>query len=194
MPVMDSPISAFSSVTSYAKSHNSSVESPQSPRSPSDTKVPSAFNSTATHFTPIVLSNKPPSPSTAGKEKPSGEKDKKVARTLKELKRNLLKNRQQVHMVQELENDAATLSDHGSRSRTPGSRNGRSKSASSQRSMSPDMHAQQIGPTPPVMLNVVPSPHVMQGGPSPHIMNPMAAQQQAAQLQAQQQVRFCFCD
>ena len=117
------PSSAFNTLSSSQlhQSPSDTATSSTSPLSPS-TKVPSAFSSTATHFTPIVLSDK-------DKDKPSEEKEKKVARTLKELKRNLIMNRQTLNLVKDVEQDAAQ--GERSRSQTPGSKV-RSKSTSSQ--------------------------------------------------------------
>ena len=146
------PLSAFNTLSSaHGQLHQSSLDtatsptSPTSPLSPS-TKVPSAFSSAATHFTPIVLSEK-------DKGKPNEEKEKK-ARTLKELKRNLLKSRQQLNLVQDIEQDAAQ--GERSRSQTPGSRI-RSKSTSSQ----PDLQQ-----TSAISPQVPPASSLLGQGPS----------------------------
>ena len=175
------PVSAFSTLSASSSSqlHRSmSDTATSSPPSSPSAKVPSAFSSTATHFTPIVLSEK-------DKNKPSEEKEKKVARSLKELKRNLLKNRQNMTLVQDIEQDAAQ--GDRSRSQTPGSKV-RSKSTSSQ----PDLQQQTSGVSPHMtVLGQGPSPHLMQNIPQQHALHHgymSAPQLQHAQLLQQQQM------
>ncbi len=135
-----------------ASSRLQRAPSRESPLSP--TSVPSAFSSVATHFSPIVLSDK---------DKPQEEKEKKV-RTLKELKRNLLKNRQQLNLVQDIEQDAAKVD--RPRSQTPGS-TVRSKSTSSQPEYAHSPHVQHtISPhvlAAGAMLGQKGSPHLFPG-------------------------------
>ena len=71
--------------------------------------LPSAFRSKATHFTPIILSQMGTPPVTA----PANEnaplvptKDKIVAKKMKELKKNLMKNRLPISLVDDIEKDA----------------------------------------------------------------------------------------
>ena len=155
------PSSAFNTLSSSSsqmhRSLSDTAASPSSSSSPSS-KVPSAFSSTATHFTPIVLSEK-------DKDKPNEDKEKKVARSLKELKRNLLKNKQNINLVQDIEQDAA-LSDR-SGSQTPGSKV-RSKSTSSQ----PDLQQ-----TSAISPQILPSGTLLGQGPSPHLMQGIQQQQ-----------------
>ena len=171
------PSSAFNALSSQMhRSQSDTAASPTSLSSPSS-KVPSAFSSTATHFTPIVLSEK---------DKPNEDKEKKVP--LKELKRNLLKNRQNNNLVQDIEQDAAKGDRSGSQ--TPGSK-ARSKSTSSQ----PDLQQ-----TSAISPHILPSGTLLGQGPSPHLIQNIQQQQtlhhgfmsapqlHQAQLYQQQQV------
>ena len=155
------PSSAFNTLSSSSsqmhRSLSDTAASPTSAPSPSS-KVPSAFSSTATHFTPIILSEK-------DKDKPNEYKEKKVARSLKELKRNLLKNRQNINLVQDIEQDAAQGDRLGSQ--TPGSKV-KSKSTSSQ----PDLQQ-----TSAISPQILPSGTVLGQGPSPHLMQSIQQQQ-----------------
>ena len=155
------PSSAFNTLSSSSsqmhRSLSDTAASPTSVPSPSS-KVPSAFSSTATHFTPIILSGK-------DKDKPNEDKEKKVARSLKELKRNLLKNRQNINLVQDIEQDAAQGDRSGSQ--TPGSKV-RSKSTSSQ----PDLQQ-----TSAISPQILPSGTLLGQGPSPHLMQSIQQQQ-----------------
>ncbi len=87
---------------------------------------PQAFQSTATHFTPIVVSstNKPPaigakeSRTKSGANSPS-EKDKQVAKKLRELRRNLMKNRAPLNLAEDIEKEATQEESHISTTEQP---------------------------------------------------------------------------
>ena len=83
--------------------------------------IPHAFNSKATHFTPIVLSDQAPgvtSPSAskmatgsaknaarAAKPIRTAADEERIAEKIKQLKKNILKNRAPVNLVTDIEND-----------------------------------------------------------------------------------------
>ena len=76
------------------------------------TTMPNAYKSPATHFSPIILPptvqtslNSEKSKSVMASESMHGDKDRKVARKLKELKKNLFKNRLPLNIAQDLENE-----------------------------------------------------------------------------------------